>query len=103
MNRKVSTKAPISSHFIPWKTDIVATQGIRRAGYGVRRPFKDFFARFRILAPNLVPGPDPDYRRECHGNMATVSFLKINDHDSLIFFICKKSETNRMKSTTIFQ
>ena len=40
-----------------------AEPGIRRAGYAVRRPFKEFFARFRILAPNLVPGPDPDYRR----------------------------------------
>ncbi|CAJ1423783.1 unnamed protein product, partial [Effrenium voratum] len=38
---------------------------IRRAGYAVRRPFKEFFARFRILAPQLVPGPDPDYRSLC--------------------------------------
>eukprot|EP00913_Durusdinium_trenchii_P000101 g90.t1 len=37
---------------------------IRRAGYAVRRPFKEFFARFRILSPHLVPGADPDYRRQ---------------------------------------
>lgn len=36
---------------------------IRRAGYAVRRPFKEFFTRFRILTPNLVAvGADPDYR-----------------------------------------
>ena len=39
---------------------------IRRAGYAVRRPFKEFFSRFRILAPNLVAtGADPDYRSLC--------------------------------------
>merc|ERR1719272_173600 len=39
---------------------------IRRAGYGVRRPFKDFFERFRLLAPSLVAiGKDADYRGLC--------------------------------------
>eukprot|EP00428_Durinskia_dybowskii_P003807 CAMPEP_0170308712 /NCGR_PEP_ID=MMETSP0116_2-20130129/54803_1 /TAXON_ID=400756 /ORGANISM="Durinskia baltica, Strain CSIRO CS-38" /LENGTH=215 /DNA_ID=CAMNT_0010560909 /DNA_START=30 /DNA_END=673 /DNA_ORIENTATION=+ len=39
---------------------------IRRAGYAVRRPFKEFFTRFRILAPRLVAaGPDPDFRELC--------------------------------------
>merc|ERR1719311_693426 len=41
---------------------------IRRAGYGVRRPFKDFFTRFRVLAPHLTAtGADPDYRTLCQG------------------------------------
>ncbi|CAE7654657.1 XI-F [Symbiodinium pilosum] len=39
---------------------------IRRAGYAVRRPFKEFFSRFRVLAPHLVAaGSDPDYRSLC--------------------------------------
>jgi len=39
---------------------------IRRAGYAVRRPFKDFFNRFRLLAPHLAAsGADPDYRSLC--------------------------------------
>ncbi|CAE8729512.1 unnamed protein product, partial [Polarella glacialis] len=39
---------------------------IRRAGYAVRRPFKDFFIRFRVLAPTLAAiGSDPDYRGLC--------------------------------------
>eukprot|EP00930_Biecheleria_cincta_P069554 TRINITY_DN57282_c0_g1_i1.p1 TRINITY_DN57282_c0_g1~~TRINITY_DN57282_c0_g1_i1.p1 ORF type:complete len:1652 (+),score=454.86 TRINITY_DN57282_c0_g1_i1:128-5083(+) len=39
---------------------------IRRAGYAVRRPFKEFFNRFRILAPHVAAsGPDPDYRSLC--------------------------------------
>merc|ERR1719414_740762 len=39
---------------------------IRRAGYAVRRPFKDFIMRFRVLAPALAPsGADPDYRGLC--------------------------------------
>ena len=82
MKRKLSTNSSVSSLSIP-RQQISQLQGIRRAGYGVRRPFKDFFARFRILAPNLVPGPDPDYRRECHGNMAAFSCLEVNDYDSL--------------------
>ena len=45
---------------------------IRRAGYAVRRPFKEFFARFRILAPHLVPGADPDYRTLCQRLVAEV-------------------------------
>lgn len=36
---------------------------IRRAGYAVRRPFKDFYTRFRVLAPLIsASGADPDYR-----------------------------------------
>jgi len=39
---------------------------IRRAGYAVRRPFKEFFSRFRVLAPHLAAsGADPDYRNLC--------------------------------------
>jgi len=37
---------------------------IRRAGYPVRRPFKEFFNRFRILCPHVSTGRslDPDYK-----------------------------------------
>lgn len=37
---------------------------IRRAGYSVRRPFKEFFNRFRILCPHISTGRslDPDYK-----------------------------------------
>eukprot|EP00927_Polykrikos_kofoidii_P069125 TRINITY_DN6450_c0_g3_i1.p1 TRINITY_DN6450_c0_g3~~TRINITY_DN6450_c0_g3_i1.p1 ORF type:complete len:1904 (+),score=486.14 TRINITY_DN6450_c0_g3_i1:65-5713(+) len=37
---------------------------IRRAGYSVRRQFKEFFNRFRVLTPQLSTGgrPDPDYK-----------------------------------------
>mmetsp|Transcript_112673 Transcript_112673/g.313389 ORF Transcript_112673/g.313389 Transcript_112673/m.313389 type:complete len:1773 (-) Transcript_112673:269-5587(-) len=37
---------------------------IRRAGYSVRRPFKEFFNRFRVLCPNISTGGrvDPDYK-----------------------------------------
>lgn len=37
---------------------------IRRAGYPVRRPFKEFFNRFRILCPHVSTGrsADPDYK-----------------------------------------
>ena len=46
---------------------------IRRAGYAVRRPFKEFFSRFRILAPHLVAtGSDPDYRSLCQRLVAEV-------------------------------
>ena len=46
---------------------------IRRAGYAVRRPFKEFFSRFRILAPHLVAtGADPDYRSLCQRLVAEV-------------------------------
>lgn len=34
------------------------------AGYPVRRPFKDFYNRFRILCPHVSAGrsADPDYK-----------------------------------------
>lgn len=36
---------------------------IRRAGYPVRRPFKEFFNRFRILCPHVSSrSADPDYK-----------------------------------------
>jgi len=37
---------------------------IRRAGYSVRRPFKEFFNRFRVLCPSLTTAGqvDPDYK-----------------------------------------
>jgi len=36
---------------------------IRRAGYSVRRPFKEFVNRFRVLMPSLkTSGMDPDYK-----------------------------------------
>eukprot|EP00931_Biecheleriopsis_adriatica_P076367 TRINITY_DN5007_c0_g4_i1.p1 TRINITY_DN5007_c0_g4~~TRINITY_DN5007_c0_g4_i1.p1 ORF type:complete len:1783 (-),score=512.44 TRINITY_DN5007_c0_g4_i1:78-4991(-) len=40
---------------------------IRRAGYSVRRPFKEFFNRFRILCPHVSTGGslDPDYKELC--------------------------------------
>ncbi|CAE8658044.1 unnamed protein product, partial [Polarella glacialis] len=40
---------------------------IRRAGYSVRRPFKEFFNRFRILCPQVSAGgkADPDYKDLC--------------------------------------
>jgi len=40
---------------------------IRRAGYPVRRTFKEFFNRFRVLCPQLtVSGKvDPDYKELC--------------------------------------
>jgi len=39
---------------------------IRRAGYAVRRPFKEVFTRFRLLAPHLAAsGGNPDYKSLC--------------------------------------
>lgn len=40
---------------------------IRRAGYSVRRPFKEFFNRFRVLCPSLTTAGrvDPDYKELC--------------------------------------
>ncbi|CAJ1390721.1 unnamed protein product [Effrenium voratum] len=40
---------------------------IRRAGYPVRRPFKEFFNRFRLLCPHVSTGRslDPDYKELC--------------------------------------
>merc|ERR1719188_857708 len=40
---------------------------IRRAGYSVRRPFKEFFNRFRVLCPGLSTAGrvDPDYKDLC--------------------------------------
>jgi len=37
---------------------------IRRAGYSVRRPFKEFFNRFRVLCPSITAkgNADPDYK-----------------------------------------
>merc|ERR1719453_189636 len=37
---------------------------IRRAGYPVRKPFKEFFNRFRVLCPNITTAGriDPDYK-----------------------------------------
>lgn len=37
---------------------------IRRAGYSVRRPFKEFYNRFRVLCPNIIgsKGRDPDFK-----------------------------------------
>uniref|UniRef100_A0A7S4RTN0 Myosin motor domain-containing protein n=1 Tax=Alexandrium monilatum TaxID=311494 RepID=A0A7S4RTN0_9DINO len=37
---------------------------IRRAGYSVRRPFKEFYNRFRVLCPGISTGGrvDPDYK-----------------------------------------
>lgn len=37
---------------------------IRRAGYSVRRPFKEFFNRYRVLSPQLSTAgqTDPDYK-----------------------------------------
>mmetsp|Transcript_65426 Transcript_65426/g.156435 ORF Transcript_65426/g.156435 Transcript_65426/m.156435 type:complete len:1692 (-) Transcript_65426:12-5087(-) len=46
---------------------------IRHAGYAVRRPFKDFFQRFRLLAPHLVAtGADPDFRLLCEKLLSDV-------------------------------
>jgi len=39
---------------------------IRRAGYSVRRIFKDFFQHFRLLSPHLsARGEDADYKELC--------------------------------------
>eukprot|EP00397_Hematodinium_sp_SG-2012_P001741 GEMP01001746.1.p1 GENE.GEMP01001746.1~~GEMP01001746.1.p1 ORF type:complete len:1288 (+),score=365.72 GEMP01001746.1:72-3866(+) len=38
---------------------------IRRAGYSVRRYFKEFFNHFRLLAPQLNARPDSDYKELC--------------------------------------
>ncbi|CAK0813139.1 unnamed protein product [Prorocentrum cordatum] len=38
---------------------------IRRAGYSVRRPFKEFFLRFRILCPRINQGREPDWKDLC--------------------------------------
>lgn len=36
---------------------------IRRAGYSVRRPFKEFYSRFRVLCPSISPsGHEPDFK-----------------------------------------
>ncbi|CAK0796130.1 unnamed protein product, partial [Prorocentrum cordatum] len=37
---------------------------IRRAGYSVRRPFKDFYNRFRLLCPGVTPASkaNPDFK-----------------------------------------
>lgn len=37
---------------------------IRRAGYSIRRPFKEFFNRFRVLCPSITAEGriDPDYK-----------------------------------------
>lgn len=38
---------------------------IRRAGYSVRRHFKEFFNHFRLLAPQLNARADSDYKELC--------------------------------------
>merc|ERR1719410_2845824 len=40
---------------------------IRRAGYSVRRPFREFYNRFRVLCPSISPANknDPDYKDLC--------------------------------------
>jgi len=40
---------------------------IRRAGYSVRHPFRDFFHRFRILCPHISTAGkiDPDFKELC--------------------------------------
>ncbi|CAK0802707.1 unnamed protein product [Prorocentrum cordatum] len=47
---------------------------IRRAGYSVRRPFKEFFNRFRILTPTISAGGrvDPDFKALCASLLQTI-------------------------------
>merc|ERR1719193_1846134 len=57
---------------------------IRRAGYSVRRVFKDFFQHFRLLCPHLsARGADVDYKELCR-KMLTFLDTKL-EREGIVF------------------